>query len=169
MSIFILRAISWPEGNGKPSWDEERSWFPEQLLKSLPLFRLEGGMLLAPAVWMDLEGKKRKPNKKSLAFCSEPKPKDLQAGKAISGSPYSKEEQWDAHRRAPMFHNHIGAPREMQFGLTQCGTVWRSHHRHLSPQSCVTQLHGAFKAALTFWALRAVSSRRCCKKNIYQL
>lgn len=38
-------------------------------------------------------------------------------------------------------------------------------HTHLSPQSCVTHLCGAFKTALTFQALRAISSRRCCKKQ----
>lgn len=35
----------------------------------------------------------------------------------------------------------------------------------LSPQSCVTHLCGSFKAALTFQVLRAVNSRRCCKKQ----
>lgn len=87
--------------------------------------------------------RKRKHNKRSSASCSKPKPKHLQASKAIPASPDSKEEQQDAHRRAPMFHSHIGAPRKMQFGLAQCGTVWCSYpHALVTAVLCHTSMRG---------------------------
>lgn len=58
-----------------------------------------------------------------------------------------------------MFHSRIGAPREMQRGLTQCDSVWCGHpHALVTTVLCHTP-NGAFGAALTFWALRATSSR----------
>lgn len=135
--------LTWGQWQTLLGWGKEKlvSWTTAKLL----LMQVGGRDVLFPAVWMGLEEKKkkrkRKHNKRSSASCSKPKPKHLQAGKAIPASPYSKEEQQDAHRRAPMFHSHIVAPREMQFGLKQCGTVWRSYpHALVTAVLCHTSM-----------------------------
>lgn len=155
MSTLIWSAISWPEGNVKLSWDEgRRSWFPEQMLK------LQFGEQDAFSPWCFnwfRSGKKKQQNnskhsQRFLAFCSKPKPKHLQAEKAIPASPPKKQKQWGAHRRAPMFHNPVGAAREVQSGLAQCGTVWSScSHALVTAAPCHTPTQAPNPALAPIW------------------
>lgn len=121
-------------------------------------YSLEGRMLLVPDVLIGLEVEKKKQQNNSkhsqtfLAFCSKPKPKHLQADKAIPASPPKKEKQWDAHRRAPMFHNPVGAAREVQSGLAQCGTVWSScSHALVTAAPCHTPTQAPNPALAPIW------------------
>lgn len=115
---------------------------------------------------MDLAGKKEKHNKRSLASCSKPKPKHLQASKAI---PSLSMKQRDA-LGCPQEGTYVSQSyRSSQGDAVWAHTMWHylagiATHRYLSLQSCVTQLHGAFKTALTLRDVKAVSSRRYCKK-----
>lgn len=108
-------------------------------------------MLLVPDVLTGLEVKKTttkqnnsKHSQRFSASCSKPKPKHLQADRAVPASPPKEEKQRDAHRRAPMFHSPVGAAREVQSGLAQCGTVWRScSHALVTAAPCHTPTQGS--------------------------
>jgi len=102
------------------------SWTTAEIIAVTPV---RGRDAFSPCYLNGFRSKKNpwKHTKPSLASCSNPKPTQLQAGKAIPGSPHSREDQQDAHRRAPMFHSRTGAPREMQFGLSGCSTGWQGH------------------------------------------
>lgn len=148
MSVVILRAISRPESNGKPSWNEERRWFPEQLLKLLLLHMSEGGMLLAPAVWMVKKKKikiKRKHNKQFLLSRSKPKPTPKRS-QSLCAPRRSGRVPTGGH---PWFAVTFELP-GVAVWAPQRRTVWRGSHGRSSPRPCVTHPREAFKPHLHF-------------------
>lgn len=143
MSIFILRATS------RPHWWQwqsllglrEEDLVPWTTPETTTVTYIRGMGAFSPHCLKGFgrKGKKLKHNKGFLASCWKPKAK---AHSAIPASPYSKEEQQDAHRRAPMLRGCLRAPRETHFGLCSVALPGTATHMRLSPQSCTTHLWG---------------------------
>lgn len=146
MSIVLLRAISWPESNGKPSWNEERRWLPEQLLKLFLLHMLEGGMLLVPAVWMVKKEKKKKESIINVSYYPSQNLNQHQGNPSLSAPRRSSRMPTGGHLWFTIQFELPG----VAVWAPQCRAVRRGSRGRLSPRSCVTHPRQAFELHLHF-------------------